>query len=139
MSKMAMTIHQFCQFERGELTLEQIRKSNELEAIAKHIRSNKRLEKMFTFVMGSLMFFQDNSVLAAGNGVKGIDPLGFKLLGIFRSFAYWICIIMCIVEICKSLLQGDSKSIGKIVVKYVLAFAAIYLVPWLFDVIRDSF
>lgn len=133
-----MSIPQFCRLQRGEITLKQIREENDLERFATHIRKNEKLERMFIFVTGSLMCFQ-KAVLATTNGVKGIDPLGIKLLGIFRQFAYWVCIIGCIIEICKSLMQGDHKSIGKIIAKYVLAFAAIYFVPWIFDIIKGEF
>lgn len=133
-----MSISQFCQLQRGELTIKQIRKDNELESIANHIKSNKNLERMFVFATSSLMYFS-KIVNAAENGAKGIDSLGIRLLGIFRQFAYWICIIGCIIEICKSLMQGDHKSIGKIIAKYILAFAAIYFVPWIFDIIKESF
>lgn len=133
-----MSIPQFCKLQRGELTLKQIREENEIEGFATHIRNNKNLEKMFVFVTGSLIYFS-KIVSAAENSPKGIDTLGFKLLGVFRQFAYWVCIIGCIIEICKSLMQGDHKSIGKIIAKYVLAFAAIYFVPWIFDIIKGEF
>lgn len=130
-----MSVHEF--MENYRLKKEDYKENEIWESFANHIKSNKRLEKMFTFVVGSLMYCKE--VYASVGGLQGIDALGGKLLSVCRKFAYWVGIIMCIVEIIKSLLQGDSKSIGKIIIKYILAFAAIYFVPWLFDLIKASF
>lgn len=117
--------------------MENYRQKYEMKQFAKKIKSNKRLEKMFVFVTASIMNCQ--TVLATSKATKGIDTLGIKLLGVTRTVAYWICLLGCILEICKTLMQGDYKSIGKIIVKYTIAFSAIYFVPWVFDIIKDSF
>lgn len=36
-------------------------------------------------------------------------------------------------------MQGDTKSIAKIMMKYALAFAALYIFPWLLDLIKGIF
>lgn len=95
---------------------------------------DKRIFNLSAFVLGNLMYAQ--KVCAA---VEKVDKAGFTILGIVRSFGYWICIIMCIIEIIKSLLQGDTKSVGKIIAKYIIAFSAFYFLPWLFDIIKQIF
>lgn len=114
------------------------KKSNEAEIFAKEIRKNKRLETITAFVIGSLMYA--DKVLAATTDATGkIGIAGNTILGICREIGYWACLIMCILEIVKSLMQGDSKSISKIISKYVLGFGALYLMPWLFDLIKSIF
>ena len=43
------------------------------------------------------------------------------------------------IDILKSLMQGDTKSIPKIVLNYALAYAALLLFPWLLDLIKGIF
>lgn len=104
------------------------------ETLIIKIIKNDRFEKFTVTLLGCGLYFQ--KVLAAG---KGIDPLGNTLITLIRHWAYYILIIMCIVEIIRAGISGDSKKILSIIMKYLLIFAAMYLVPTLFDAIRDSF
>ena len=106
------------------------------ELIAYNILNNKNLKKVMVVAMGSLMYCQN--VLAATNTGK-IDVAGIAILGICRQIGYWACIIMCCIEIIRSLMQGDTKGISKIISKYVLGFGALYLMPWIFDLIKSIF
>ena len=125
MKKEIMTLPEFLAMTRKD----------ELEVVATKIRKNKRIERMTVFVLGSLMYSQ--KVFAGGTGK--IDNAGITILGVCRQIGYWACIIMCVIEIIRSLMQGDTKSISKIISKYVLGFAALYLVPWIFDLIKEVF
>lgn len=104
-----------------------------LELVATHIKKDKRLERMAIFFLGNMFYCRE--VYAASN----IDTLGFKMLGVLRSVGYWICICMCLVEVLKSLMQGDTKGIAKIIVKYLIGFSTLYFLPWAFDAIKESF
>jgi hypothetical protein len=68
-----------------------------------------------------------------------LDAAGTKILNICRQFGYWGCIIMATVEITKALMRGDSKDITKIIAKYLAGFGALYLLPFLFNLIKDVF
>ena len=119
-------------------------KSNEIftgykaELFAKELRRNARLERMTAIVIGSLMYAEKAFALAAPATGK-IDKLGFTLLGFCRTIGYWACIIMCSIEIIKALMQGDTKGISSIISKYILGFAALYFLPWIFDIIKTAF
>jgi hypothetical protein len=113
------------------------RKYIEAELFAKEVRKNKRFETMSAFVIGSLMYSE--KVLAAPSNTVKITEAGNTILDICREIGYWACLIMCILEIIKSLLQGDTKGISKIIAKYLLGFGALYLMPWLFDLIKSIF
>jgi len=43
------------------------------------------------------------------------------------------------VDVIKSGLSGDSKKTLPIVLKYVVIFASMYLIPAIFDAIKNSF
>jgi hypothetical protein len=109
------------------------------EEIAQHIIRNKKIKKMVIFVIACLLFAQHaQDVYAVGNTVK-IDKAGIVILGICRNIGYWACIIMCVIEIIKTLMQGDTKGVSKVIAKYLLGFGALYLVPWMFDLIKSIF
>ena len=110
--------------------------NDELESIAKEIKKYKRMERAFVVAIGSIMHC---SKVAAAVNTSKIDVAGSTLLTVVRSFGYWICLIMCILEIIRSLMQGDTKSVSKIIVKYIMGFGAFYFLPWLFDIVKDVF
>lgn len=111
--------------------------NSNMELVAKHINADSKLKKQAIFVLGSLFYVQD-AVSATGDLGK-IDKAGNTILGIVRKTGYWICIVGCIIDIIKSLMQGDTKSIAKIMMKYALAFAALYIFPWMLDLIKAIF
>jgi len=116
-----MSIPEFLQLGRRQLTLEEI-------------MSNKSTRNFIVVLLASVMYA--SNAFAAG---KGVDSLGNTLLTLIRQWAYWVILIMCIVEVIRAGVSGDSKKILSIVSKYVIVFASMYLVPSLFDAIRSSF
>lgn len=128
--KTTMTVNEFLQLERQEITLDGIQFNK--------IRKNKKLEKFMTVFIASALYAK--KVLAVNkNNKSGIDVLGWKLLGIIREWSYWILIMMCIVEIIRCATSGEVKSIYKVIIKFALIFASMYLIPELFDTIAESF
>jgi hypothetical protein len=104
------------------------------ETIASKIIKNKTLKKITVILLGSLMYSQ--KVFAAG---KGPDAVGYLLLNFIRKWAFWILLLMCIVEVVRAGVSGDSKKIMSIIMKFILIFASMYIVPEIFTSIRDSF
>jgi len=108
-----------------------------LDLVAKHIDANSELKKKAVFVLGSLLYV--NEVVNAADPLAKIDTAGSTILGIVRRIGYWCCILGCIIDIIKALMQGDTKSIAKIIMKYALAFGALYIFPWILDLIKSIF
>lgn len=106
--------------------------------LGKHIDADSELGKKAIFVLGSLMYVNE-VVNAAEDPMSKIDVAGNTILGIVRRIGYWCCIVGCIMDIIKALMQGDTKSIGKIMMKYALAFGALYVFPWILDLIKSIF
>lgn len=106
----------------------------EVETFARKIMKNDRMKKFTITLLGIALYFKD--VFAA---TKGIDSLGWILLGLIRHWAYWVLLIWCIVEVIKSGLSGDSKKTLPIIMKFIIIFASMYLLPLLFDAIKGAF
>jgi hypothetical protein len=103
----------------------QKKKFNEnIELVAKHISTDNKLKKQVVFVLGSIFYVQD--IVHAADGLDKIDIGGRKILAIVQKIGYWVCLVGCIIDIVKSLMQGDTRSIAKIMMKYGLAFASLY-------------
>lgn len=138
MKEIKMTIRQFLAYERGEKSLKDIELENGLESIARKIINNDRLRKITVFTIASLNYM--STVYAdAKEAVARIDNAGLMFFGIIQSIGYWLCLIGCIMEILKSVMNGSSKEIGKLMMKYILIFAALYLMPFAFNLIREVF
>lgn len=105
-----------------------------IEDLAETINKNRYIKGLATFVLANMMYVKT----ALANPDK-VAKAGGAILNIVRSFGYWICLIMCIVEIIKSLMQGDTKSISKIIAKYAIGFGSFYFLPWFFDLIKEMF
>ena len=97
-----------------------------------------RLRKIAVFTIASLNY--TSTVLAdTKDATDKINTGGFMILGVMQTIGYWLCIISCIMEILKVVMNGSSKDVGKIILKYVLVFSSLYLMPWLFNLIKVVF
>jgi len=68
-----------------------------------------------------------------------IDKAGNTILALCRNLGYWLCIIMCTLEVLRNLMQGDTRGIARIISKYAMGFGTLYFLPWLFDLIKSIF
>lgn len=139
MSKeITMSINQFMEVQRGEKSFKDIEIENGLESIASKILNDDRLRRMTVFTIAGLNYASE--VLAdTSQAVAKINVAGYTFLNIVQTLGYWLCLIGCIMEILKSLMNGSSKDVGKLMLKYLLIFAALYLMPFAFDLIREIF
>lgn len=146
MSNYVMTYEQMLAYDRGEKTIRQIKRErrekekfeNGIENFATKVMGNARLKKIVLFTIAGLNYA--NTVLADTNvAVEKINTGGFMILGIVQTIGYWLCLIGCIMEILKSIMNGSSKDVGKIMLKYLLVFGSLYLMPFGFNLIREIF
>lgn len=142
MSNYVMTFKQYREYESGEKTLREIKRErkelNKLEEIATKIVENPRLRRMTVFAIAGLNYMSVAAADAAAATSK-IDVAGNMFLGIVQGIGYWLCLIGCIMEILKCVMNGSSKDVGRIMLKYLLIFATLYLMPWAFDLIKGIF
>lgn len=97
-----------------------------------------KTRKLIITLTACLMHY--TPVLAdVGKASAKIAQLGSEILGLCQTAGYWVCLVMCVLEIIKAGVNGDSRSISKIMAKYILLFSGLYFMPWIFDSIRDVF
>ena len=118
------------------------KEKNEIKSLDQWIgqvkRSDKRLYKILVFTVASMSY--SATVLAdTGEALNNIDKIGYIFLSIFQKVGYWGCLLGCFVEILKSLMNTGTKDIWKIFMKYMVIFAILYLLPWAFDLIKETF
>ena len=114
-------------------------KIERVERIAGKIIKNDKLKKA-VFILAIVLL--NSGMISAAPAVAagvGVDKLGNVLLGIIRSWSKWILILMCLIDTIKAGVSSDSKKILSIVMKYVLLFVLLYMVPVLFDTVSASF
>lgn len=130
-----LSFQEFFALERGEITLEDIYFNRKLERFATKVMTSKyKLAVVFMIASGFLVI---NTARALAVDTSKIDNLGSTILGLIRTCGYWFCLILATKEIITSLMEGNTKKIGNIVVHYLAAFGAFYALPWLFDLIKD--
>lgn len=138
--KLSMTIPEFCQLQRGNICIEDIEFNRQMERVATKIISNETKRKLAVFLLAcGLMTIACISVYAATDPLKNIDVAGDTILTIVRRFARYICIIMCSVGCIKVASEGDTKSISKICLKFIMIYGSLYIIPWFYDLIEKTF
>lgn len=133
--KVVMNHTQFLQWKYGNKTTLDIK----LENLG--VKDSKKFKKQLIIGIGATLFLVNNTdyVLAADLGA--IDKLGNTFLDIVRRVGYWIALICALVEIIRTSMRGgnNSSEIGKIIMKYLLIYASLYLMPYLFDLVKGAF
>ncbi|CAM2972991.1 hypothetical protein HAHI6034_11770 [Hathewaya histolytica] len=125
-------------FKKEEvMTVEEFLQMEKVKEIETYLSKNKNMEKVFVFMLGSLMYCQN--VMACNADLSKVNKAGNVILNIVQTFGYWACIVLCIIDLLKHLFDGNTKNIGKIVSGYVVAFSAFYFIPWIFDIIKSIF
>lgn len=129
--KKVMSIDEFLELQKGE-------HKSKIDLIIGKLTRPSSLKKTMIFSLSFYLRFQE-VVYASGEDIQKLNLAVNKLLNIFRYFGKFICLFFCFAEIIKSLAEGDVKSIGKIILKYSIAFSSFYFLPWLFEIIRSCF
>lgn len=111
--------------------------NEKFELLSSKLSKNNKMQKFVVTLLGLTLYCK--TVFGAVAKAKGIDALGWTLLGLVRHWAYWILLVWCIVDVIKSGLSGESKKTLPIILKYVVIFASMYLIPTIFDAIKTSF
>lgn len=68
-----------------------------------------------------------------------IDDLGYKFLNIIRDGGYWIILIIAVADVIKTAMRGGKNEIGGTIIKYLLIYSTLYILPLLFNMIKEVF
>lgn len=127
-----------CLCKKTTMSFEDFFRPDDVETFASKIKENRITERV-TVVFIAFVLHANTVMAASTNGSDGIDHLGYLLLGLIRHWGKWILLIMCLAECISSAANKDTKKILSIVVRYVVLFMLMYLIPELFDAIAASF
>lgn len=89
------------------------------------------------FIIMFIIIFSYTS--AYGESLDKIDLAGNKILKIFRRIGYWVILVKAIQDIIKCAMSGDTRSLGSIVVKYILIYGALFFLPWILRLVEGIF
>lgn len=114
-----------------------------LDRYAKDNKVNFKYKKFVVFGLSLLFVIVNYNINAYADvpGAEGLQRFGETFIELIQLAGYWICFARGLIDIIKEVLKGGDKSdgIGKILIRYTLAFASFYLLPVLFNLIRNSF
>lgn len=133
--KVVMNHGQYLDWKYGNKTIFDIK----LENLG--IKRNKKIEKELVLGLALGGFLLSNPTVAYGLELGAIDRLGNTFLSIVRKASYWIVLVLALTQITKSAMKsGNSTSeIAGIIVRYLLIYASLYLMPYLFDLVEEAF
>lgn len=103
--------------------------------------NSRKFEKQLIVGIGVSLFIISNPTYAFAVDLGAIDKLGNTFLDIIRRVGYWIALISALTEIIKTSMRGGNNTaeVGKIIMKYLLIYASLYLMPYLFDLVKGAF
>lgn len=133
--KIVMNHDQFLDWKYGNKTTMDMKFEN------LGINWNKKNQR--TLIVGLAVggFLINHPTMVMGLDLGAIDKLGNTFLAIVRKASYWIVLIMSLVDISKAAMKGGNSNaeIGKIIIKNLLIYSALFLMPWLFDTVEGAF
>lgn len=148
MSKsMSMSIHQFMEMERGNLTEKEIKVQNQIKDLdncAGMILQNPKLKKITVSLIASHIALSQKVFAATQNSattkaISKIHGAEAQIFPILQVAVGAVCTIMVMVEIGKALISKRNGEIAQIFIKYIMADLAIVAAPWIFNLIREIF
>lgn len=106
-----------------------------MEKVAGQILQNPKRRQQAIFLIAYTGYILANSYnpVVYAYGPNNINSLGIKFWSYVKVFAKWGCLIMAGVDTIKTLNAGDTKSLNKVIYKYIIAYALISWLPWIFD------
>lgn len=131
---------EFCWIHNGVLVKDVNSKDFNLKLITNRMLKNKKARKVLVVLVAiALVTLNTTVVKAQGVGLDRLDVLGNKLLYMAQKMGKWVFLVIAIFNVIKDGVQGGSRDNAlKTIVKYLAFYAALYALPWLFDLI-DSF
>jgi hypothetical protein len=100
---------------------------------------NKKLEKFVVSASVTIGIVVIPEIVALADDLSKLDEGGNRILIIIRRIGYWIILIKCIADLIKCGINGDTKSIGKTIMLYLMIYAALYFVPMALRLVEGIF
>ncbi|AIY82238.1 hypothetical protein U728_3783 (plasmid) [Clostridium botulinum 202F] len=105
------------------------------------LKDGKRFKKELIIGIGTTLFLINNPTHVLAVDLESVDKLGNTFLNILQRVGYWIALLSALAEIVKTSMRGGNNTaeIGKIIMKYLLIYASLYLMPYMFGLVREAF
>lgn len=103
---------------------------------------SKEFKGLVTISLAIGLTLLNSTIAFAGQpNLSGIDRMGSIFLHIIQTAGYWICLVMGIVSVLKEITKGGDNfgNIGKVILKYVISFASLYMLPYFFEIVKECF
>lgn len=94
--------------------------------------------KVILIIMITMLLIFYTSISFAG-GLDKVDKAGNQILTIFRRIGFWIILIKAIQELVRCALNGASKDISGIIIKYIIIYGAFFFMPWALRLVEGIF
>ena len=86
-----------------------------------------------------MIILNANNCYAVADTSK-IDVAGNMFLEIVKHAGYWIILIVAICNVIKTATTTNNNSdIFKVIAKYILIYATLFILPWAFDLVEGVF
>jgi hypothetical protein len=72
-------------------------------------------------------------------GLANLDNKMEGLLTVVYRIGYWVLLIIAFIDILSSVMSKNIKEVGKVILRYVIIYASLYLLPFLFSLVSDIF
>ncbi len=100
----------------------------------KYKKQNRLMQKMYLSLLAC-----SYSITAHASTLDKMDSTCENALRIGQRMGYWVCIFMCLYEIIKKVKDGDTNAIWGILVKYSIAYSAVFMIRFVLDMIGEWF
>ena len=88
----------------------------------------------------SIMIILNANNCYAVADMSKIDVAGNMFLEIVKHAGYWIILIVAICNVIKTATTTNNNSdIFKVIAKYILIYATLFILPWAFDLVEGVF
>ena len=100
---------------------------------------NKSFQKTIILIGTTSIIILKSSCCFATDTSK-IDRAGNMFLDILKHAGYWIILIVGICNVIKVATTANSSSdILKVIIKYILIYSTLFILPWGFDLVEGVF
>lgn len=137
--KVEMSIPQYCAYQRGELTLEQIVDYNLAEKNVEMWLKNPQVFKKATLIMALLLTVEQKCLAMSTTLEQALTPIErmkvlvdkvMEIVTIIQMVGFIICLIMGLIEMIRAIINKDLSSIISIGIKYFIGLTAILVFPF---------
>lgn len=127
------------------IKLDECLTDKKVNALSTKLCKNKQIRNMMVTALGLGLYCKSTlatvpvGMSTSAVGAKGIDALGWAMMGLVRQWGFWILLIWCMVNLIQSTAHGDQKQALPIILKYTMIYATMFLLPTIFLAIAGAF